>query len=411
MGQYSAHMGSQFAWLDFSEHERRKALDVIDLFRERDTRDELGIGTVRDALSDVLFPGTSTIQTRARYFLFVPWIYLAQERRKGAAADTERLVRREEIRLIDALTGAGETEGVVGIEARASLKRLPSNIYWEGLRAWGLRTLAVSQSEYHRFFATFAARESRRGEFAEDEGDRGSGGRKVWHDAIPEAPEDFPGVGQFALREIEAQYLRERLLARQPGKLLAYLVDQSPAATQCAFPWEHPRKTSFPERNRVELEHARRFALVMHGATLLYNLLLAEAGKNDELTEQYRAAMAAWAAELEAERAELVGWDRIAFWRLVRSENPRSPVPTQAFINGWLDLALSASTASAIADRIDARTMVANREKRLKGALSRLANARALELWGGESGAYRLNYRWFRVQTIVNDIVKGLGHA
>jgi hypothetical protein len=62
-------MVSQFAWLDFSEHERRKALDVIDLFRERDTRDELGIGTVRDALSDVLFPGTSTIQTRARYFL------------------------------------------------------------------------------------------------------------------------------------------------------------------------------------------------------------------------------------------------------------------------------------------------------------------------------------------------------
>ena len=66
---------SAFAWLSYSESERRKALDVISLFRERDTRDELGIGVIRDAFADLLFPGTSTIQTRARYFLFVPWIY------------------------------------------------------------------------------------------------------------------------------------------------------------------------------------------------------------------------------------------------------------------------------------------------------------------------------------------------
>src|SRR5262245_19340307 len=137
-------MGSTFGWLDFSEHERRKALDVIDMFRERDTRDELGIGTVRDVLSDVLFPGISTIQTRARYLLFVPWMYQALERRKTVAADAERFARREEIRLIDSPADAGETDGVIGIEARSRLKRLPSNVYWQGLAAWGLRTLSIS---------------------------------------------------------------------------------------------------------------------------------------------------------------------------------------------------------------------------------------------------------------------------
>ena len=60
---------SAFVWLDYSERERRKMLDVVDLFREHDTRDELGIGSVRDAFADLLFPGTSTIMTRARYFL------------------------------------------------------------------------------------------------------------------------------------------------------------------------------------------------------------------------------------------------------------------------------------------------------------------------------------------------------
>jgi hypothetical protein len=30
---------------------------------------------VRDAFSEMLFPGLSTVQTRARYFLLVPWAY------------------------------------------------------------------------------------------------------------------------------------------------------------------------------------------------------------------------------------------------------------------------------------------------------------------------------------------------
>ncbi|WP_293648253.1 DUF6361 family protein [Thiolapillus sp.] len=43
-----------FCWLDHSESDCCKALDVVDLFREQDTRDELGIGAVRGALADSL---------------------------------------------------------------------------------------------------------------------------------------------------------------------------------------------------------------------------------------------------------------------------------------------------------------------------------------------------------------------
>ena len=52
-------MPSTFAWLDQSEEQRRKILDIVDLFRENGTVDELGLGTIRDALADILFPGTS----------------------------------------------------------------------------------------------------------------------------------------------------------------------------------------------------------------------------------------------------------------------------------------------------------------------------------------------------------------
>lgn len=134
-------MGSVLTWLDFSEHERRKALDVVDLFREKDTRDERGVGMVRDALADLLFPGTCTIQTRARYFLFVPWLYKRLERQKSSVPDAARLARRAELNLIDALADSGETDGVIGIEARQTLKRLPSNVYWQGLAVGGYRDI------------------------------------------------------------------------------------------------------------------------------------------------------------------------------------------------------------------------------------------------------------------------------
>ena len=54
-------MPSVFGWVDFREKDRRNMLDLVQLFREQDTRDELGIGTIRDAFADHFFPGTSTV--------------------------------------------------------------------------------------------------------------------------------------------------------------------------------------------------------------------------------------------------------------------------------------------------------------------------------------------------------------
>lgn len=51
---------SSVSWLDFSEAERRKMVEIVSLYKERDTRDELGIATIRDSFADLFFPGTST---------------------------------------------------------------------------------------------------------------------------------------------------------------------------------------------------------------------------------------------------------------------------------------------------------------------------------------------------------------
>lgn len=60
-------------WIDFSKSERNKVMSVLDLLSEKGTLDELGIAPIRDGFAERFFPGTSTIQTRAKYFLIVPY--------------------------------------------------------------------------------------------------------------------------------------------------------------------------------------------------------------------------------------------------------------------------------------------------------------------------------------------------
>jgi hypothetical protein len=122
---------------------------ILALFRERETRDELGVGVIRDLLADESFPGTSTIQTRLRYMLFVPWVCQKLEKKlcpKEAFSDE---ARRVEVSLVKALSTSDDTTGVIGKRAGGGLKRLPSSVYWAGLGMWGIRRFSGSQDQYH----------------------------------------------------------------------------------------------------------------------------------------------------------------------------------------------------------------------------------------------------------------------
>jgi hypothetical protein len=55
-----------------------------------------------------------------------------------------------------------------------------------------------------------------------------------------------------------------------------------------------------------------------------------------------------------------------------------------------------------------ARDLILERERTLKRSLARLGNPRALELWQGASGAYRLDFRWRNAEQILNDLLNGL---
>lgn len=251
-------MVSSFSWLDYSERERKQMLDVIDLFRQKETRDELGVGVVRDAFADLFFPGTSTIQTRARYFLFVPWIYRELERRRVPSSRAAVEAREREVTLTEAILGSEDSEGVFGKRSRKNLKRLPSSVYWQGLWAWGIRLFPGSQSQYHRSLDSFYQAMGRAGHTDDGEPIDGPASPN-WHQGLPSAPQDLFKSSSFKLTGTESKYLRERILSCVPGTLLAFLVDRG-QISNVPFPWEHPQFGEFPEDVREQLYHAQNFS-------------------------------------------------------------------------------------------------------------------------------------------------------
>jgi len=406
-------VSSSFAWLDYSERERRRAMDLIELFRDKTTRDELGLGTIRDAIADTLFPGTSTIQTRARYFLFVPWVYRELEKRQVPSGDIARVARQVEIRLIDALARSDDTRGVIGIEARASLQRLPSSVYWQGLGDWGIRQMRLSISAYHRYFTRLADISRRWGSLEEEDLAADSGVRPMWHSGLPSAPSGFPDEATMTLTAVEADYLRERILTKASGTMLAAMLSQKPPSNdESMFPWEYSQVEHLPIANRIQLDHGRLFALATAGAPLIYNLLLAEIRNLESKRDEFLGRFRDWAhQDITPIAARLRSWDRAAFWQLIRLQYPRLGLPTRRFTDQWIDLVLSAPSVEKLATDESARRLVRSRELALKGRLSRFENQKTLDLWNGDTGTGISNYRWPRVVDIVRDIMEVDGNA
>jgi hypothetical protein len=92
-------MSSYFGWIDFTDEDQKRAQDYLQSLSEG-TLDELGFGIIRDAFTDLFFPATSTIMTRARYYILVPSIYLAVLERGDSGASTKRTCDRLELALM-----------------------------------------------------------------------------------------------------------------------------------------------------------------------------------------------------------------------------------------------------------------------------------------------------------------------
>lgn len=404
-GEMEIPVPSVIAWLDASADDQRRMREIVNLFRLSESRDELGIGQVRDAFSDSLFPGTSTLHTRARYLLFVPWCYRDVNARGLTGLAAERRVDENQRSLISGLKDLGATDGLIGRVAGVAVKNLPSSLYWGALQTYGiahvaepLDALGITQL------------------VDPDQEELADRIRGAWSPTLPPVPVGFPRhpTTGFELSAAEARWLQERMLGGTTGTLLHHLVsDGNRPDPLSEAPWIDPACHRAPPDLLPVLEHARLLSLSIHGAALLYNLQIAErytAAGHTRIQEPiagYRERLDEWVAECGQHRHALAAWDRADFWAHVLAVNPGVRQGTRRFLRDWLEQVVSLDNDHAADDTV-LRRMVAEQERRQKGSQSRLVNPRLLAAWSGEAGTGRLTFRWRQVNRILQDLHDGL---
>ena len=381
---------------------------VLALFKEG-TVDELGLGTLRDAFAGDLFPGITSIQTRLRYVLFIPWIYRELEAKRTRSDGVAKAARRAEVALIDALAESDDEQdwGVIGIYARNDLQRLPSSVYWRCCIRWGIFMHDRVQSWYHTHFAQLG-----RGRDAQaDDPVVESHGQPNWHPQLPPRPDGFPKRADFALTRNESEFLQARIQASCGKSLLAKLA-ANPRRDWSESLWDEPDALGASGDLGETVKLARRFSLHVEGIPLLYNLMLAKERQRKYDRDQenaqgwvqdYTKRWERWAEE-EARQAPFDGHE-LSAW--LACHGHRYPIGQERFISAWTKR-LATIGPKVAKDDFELRKLIADREYALKKGRSRFKNAKRLLHWHGRSGVGRMHFNWPQARQMRLDLHESL---
>lgn len=358
--------------------------------------DELGIGTVRDAFSDMLFPGISTLQTRAKYFVILPYLFAkAENRRFMHRRDIIAYIHNEEFALVKTLVknSGPEAYGIVGSRNMEKMVKMkPSSIYWNGLRTVGiLRYPNISLDEAceivlrNERIKSEVTLKTESADEAADDTDALAGKTVLFSPIVPDY--DVQKDATIELTKKEAQYLYDHFLDSPAtcNSLTAYMLRE-----KIRFPsfWEIPYAT-IPSDISDAVHLAQEFAEFIYGAHLLYNIIYADGcGIHDD--------------EVEAIRAEFKGY--CDHYHSIHLEDvlaiSKCPPMTSQFLRAF-DTALQEGDIDA------ARDLLIRRERFVKQNRAKLNNPKSYR-FERPIHYYKLDYRFGTASTIINDILTGL---
>lgn len=286
----------QLGWIDFSKTERNKILSVLDLLSESGTLDELGIAPIRDGFANLFFPGTSTIQTRAKYFFLVP--YALKELELSNETNPNRFLRA----LNETEKMCGETlldinpneNGIIGkrsLQGGKWVKRTPADIYWAGLRKYGIFTGGnISLSEYARASCAIKNQKSnltklgnRNDSAEENETDDKNAGNifKMQFWKMPLYQRSWRDKIQMSLTKEEGEFLREQIISTCPDSMLSYILENKMTEFLDLETFSDIGAiiNKFPKQMQDEYALALSFSDFLFVARTLYNIIISD-GQN-----------------------------------------------------------------------------------------------------------------------------------
>lgn len=283
----------QLGWIDFSKTERNKILSVLDLLGGKETLDELGIAPIRDGFANLFFPGTSTIQTRAKYFFVVP--YALKQLEKNNETNPNKILKEldaiEKQSCKKFLEPNKNESGVIGKNAFNNggwVQRNPSSIYWAGLKKYGIFTFErLSITEYVRAMCSLKAKKTslkmfgnRNDNAEENECDDKNAGdllhTQFWK--MPLYKNNWIETLSIKLTKEEASFLKNQIIENCKGSLLAYVLKNDVKEfIQCAsFQDISTIIDKFPEEIKETYQLALSFSNFVYTLRVIYNVIISE---------------------------------------------------------------------------------------------------------------------------------------
>lgn len=390
----------QLGWIDFSKNERNKVLGVLDSLSESGTLDELGIAPIRDGFADLFFPGTSTLQTHAKYFLLVPYACKDLERSKTLNPKTayERLYEIERSTAEILRENSPKESHIIGggrdyINKREWIKRPPSVLYWAGLRRYGIFNGSLSLSEYLKAVCALkkdkdASKKTGNRNDNEDCDDKDAGAVEAPRFfPLPTYRPDWKEDLTIQLTKEEAVYLKNRIRCAAPDSLLVYLLNSKNEDIFKCDSFEALSAIVEDETLKADCEMAVGFSKFLCILRAVYNLVVSK-GKNKEANRII---------------------DELHPVRLYSDIDINAIFSRFKITNSNLYRFLLDSKGAMAQDDIESlKRIVTNREKSIKGAeRAKTMNPGSFDETKWFGGKPYLDYRLEQVQQILKDIFDG----
>lgn len=394
---------SQIGFIDFSKEERNKVLAALRLLGDQTALDELGIGTLRDAYADLLFPGISTIQTRAKYFVLLPYLFQSMEQaafqgKLKNGREALQWLHEQEDRLVPVLVkkSGPEERGIIGSNAlrqKRTVKLKPSGIYWNGLRTFGiLRDERISMLSACAAVVQAGRRrretEVKTGGESFDDHTAADTGDALFSPIRQDYP--FRTEAAISLTAEEAAYLEERITRSLYTKnsLMAFLLSRR---LRCADFFSIPA-SELPADLRRDYLLAEAFSRFIYGAHVRYNVIFAAgsggAGSGKAMEEEFDR----WREEFLSASFQL------------------SPILERGRCNSKLALFCRQFLESVRqGDEAGMDELITARERAVKGSRAKLRKPQEYRYDPDRPiHYYHLNFRFDRAREILGDIMDGL---
>ncbi len=421
---------STVAWMSFDEDQQRRTYLLMRALSEAGTMDQLGFGLVRDLLAARLTPGVTSLMTRARYLLFVPWIY--QELEGSSAGKLREFARKREGHLawyLDRYAAAhpGNREtGIIGRLSGADARQPASATYWGMLLRLGIATGSSGALDYCRRLAEEKSARTQKSMMHGDETLVSDRATSLWSELpanpTPKFLEGDPAFTGFDLSLGEAEFLRERFVRAEQDipddrKSLIHAALTMHHWVEKPSPWLVPWPGLGAETSLL-VELAMEFDWTTYGTRVMYNYLCStmlppDDERREALLEKYRDAMGEWLDEMVREPARQDWLSQLDRWVLAEVRNSAARrqrwTTLRRFVAQWEQLVLRRPKADELLAAPDAQELIRRRESVLKGSRSRLAAPGGIKDWEGESSYFHLDYNWATANRLITDIHRGLG--